>query len=38
VLTALPKSGKWMAYIQKIGALVLIGTGAYFIFLGIGRL
>lgn len=38
VLMSLPKSGKWLVYMQKIWALVLIILGAYFIFDGIRRI
>ena len=38
ILTALPKSGKWMVYIKKGGALVLIGMGVYFIIVGLKRI
>lgn len=38
ILSSLPKSGKWMVYIKKISALVLIGMGLYFITLSIRRL
>ncbi|MCX5708805.1 MAG: sulfite exporter TauE/SafE family protein [Candidatus Omnitrophica bacterium] len=31
-LLHLPKSGRWMIYIERICALVLIGVGIYFIF------
>ena len=34
VLTNLPKSGKWMEYMKKIGALVLMAMGVYFIYSG----
>jgi thiol:disulfide interchange protein DsbD len=37
VLTALPKSGRWMTYIKKGGAIVLIGMGIYFIIVGLKR-
>jgi len=38
VLVSLPKSGKWMVYIKRICAFILIGTGLYFIILAIGSL
>jgi thiol:disulfide interchange protein DsbD len=38
VLINLPKSGKWMEYVKKIGALVLIVMGIYFLYTGIRRL
>ena len=37
LLAALPKSGKWMAYIKRSCAFILIGAGLYFIYLSIGR-
>lgn len=37
VLTGLPKSGRWQAYIEKIGAIILISLGVYFIYTGIRR-
>lgn len=37
-LINLPKSGKWMIYIKRLSAAVLIGMGIYFIFSGIRRL
>ncbi len=38
ILLSLPKSGKWMVYLKKLSALVLIGMGVYFITLSIRRL
>lgn len=38
ILLSLPKSGKWMVYLKKLSALVLIGMGVYFIILSIRRL
>lgn len=38
ILASLPKSGKWTACIKKINGLVLLGTGAYFIFTAIRRM
>ena len=38
ILVKLPKSGKWLSVIKKIGALVLIVTGIYFISTGIRRI
>jgi thiol:disulfide interchange protein DsbD len=38
LLFSLPKSGKWMVYIKKACAFVLIGMGLYFIYNGISRL
>lgn len=37
VLTNLPASGKWMVYIKKICAFILIAAGIYFIYTAIGR-
>lgn len=38
VLVNLPKSGKWMEHVKKVCAFILIGMGAYFIFVGLRRL
>lgn len=38
LLIGLPKSGKWMLYIKKIFAVILLAIGVYFIFTGIRRL
>ena len=38
ILVKLPKSGKWLSIIKKIGALILIVTGIYFISTGIRRI
>ncbi|MDD4954053.1 MAG: cytochrome c biogenesis protein CcdA [Candidatus Omnitrophica bacterium] len=38
LLANLPKSGKWMAYIQKIFSLLLLAAGAYFIYQGLRRI
>jgi len=38
ILMSLPKSGKWMSYIQKIGGVILLGMGVYFIFFAIRRI
>lgn len=38
VLTSLPKSGRWMLYIKKICAFILIVMGSYFIFQGLRRI
>jgi len=35
LLFSLPKSGRWMNYLQKSGAVILICMGAYFIFTAI---
>jgi thiol:disulfide interchange protein DsbD len=34
----LPKAGRWLVFIKRLGALVLIGAGLYFIYAGIGAL
>lgn len=38
ILLNFPKLGKWMVYIKKFCAVILIAMGIYFIFAGIGRL
>ncbi|MCX5704582.1 MAG: sulfite exporter TauE/SafE family protein [Candidatus Omnitrophica bacterium] len=37
LLTALPKSGKWMVFIKILFAVVLFASGIYFIYTGIRR-
>ena len=37
ILLSLPKSGKWLVYIRRIFAAVLLGMGVYFIITGIRR-
>ncbi|MDD5196544.1 MAG: cytochrome c biogenesis protein CcdA [Candidatus Omnitrophota bacterium] len=37
ILINLPKSGKWMAYVKKTGALLLLFIGLYFIYNGMRR-
>jgi len=37
ILVNLPKSGKWMVYIKRIGSSVVIIFGLYFIYQGIRR-
>ncbi|MDD2680144.1 MAG: cytochrome c biogenesis protein CcdA [Candidatus Omnitrophica bacterium] len=37
ILLNLPKSGKWMEYVKKTGALLLLLIGLYFIYSGIRR-
>lgn len=37
VLVNLPKQGKWMSYIKKAGAFILIGMGIYLITVAIQR-
>jgi cytochrome c-type biogenesis protein len=38
LLMGLPKAGRWMLYLKRIAALIVLGTGVYFILLGIRRL
>lgn len=38
LLLSFPRSGKWLEYVKKLCAVVLIGTGAYFIFIAIRRM
>jgi cytochrome c-type biogenesis protein len=38
ILVNLSKAGKWMAYIKRLGALILIGIGISFVYTGIRRL
>jgi thiol:disulfide interchange protein DsbD len=38
LLANLPKSGKWMVYIKRLAAFILLAMGAYFIYVGIRRL
>lgn len=38
VLARFPKAGKWMIYVKKVSAFVVIATGIYFIFNGIRRI
>lgn len=37
ILAALPKSGKWMLFIKRFFAVVLLASGLYFIYTGIRR-
>jgi len=37
LLVNLPKSGKWMVYIQKTAGVILLVMAGYFIYNGIGR-
>lgn len=37
ILLGLPKAGRWLAYIKKFSALLILAIGAYFIYLGIRR-
>jgi thiol:disulfide interchange protein DsbD len=37
ILLSLPKSGKWLIYIRRIYAAVLLGMGIYFIITGMRR-
>lgn len=38
ILIGLPKLGKWMIYIKRVCAFIIIGMGIYFIFIAIRRL
>ncbi len=38
ILANLPKSGRWMENIKRAGAVVLVGTGIYFIIVGLKRI
>jgi thiol:disulfide interchange protein DsbD len=38
VLISLPKSGKWMLYVKRLCAFILIAMGIYFIYAAIRRL
>lgn len=38
ILTSLPRSGRFMVYIKRIGAFILIAMGLYFIYTGIRRM
>lgn len=38
ILSGLPKQGKWLLYIKKIGAVIILAMGVYFIGVGIKRL
>ncbi len=37
ILVNLPKSGRWLIYMKRLGAAILIGAGLFFIFSGIRR-
>lgn len=37
VLVNLPKSGKWLVYVKRLSAFLLMGMGVYFLYLGIRR-
>ena len=37
-LMNIPKSGRWLLYLQKIFSLLLVAMGIYFILKGIGRM
>jgi cytochrome c-type biogenesis protein len=37
LLVKLPKSGRWLVYIKRLGAVILLGVGLSFIFTGIRR-
>ena len=38
ILLNFPKSGRWLVYVKRLGAMVLIGIGVFFIVTGIRRL
>ncbi|MFH0935559.1 MAG: cytochrome c biogenesis protein CcdA [Candidatus Omnitrophota bacterium] len=38
ILAVLPKSGKWMLYLKRLYAFILLGAGLYFIYAGLRRL
>lgn len=38
MLVGLPKSGRWLLYIKKLCALILLGMGLYFMIKGIKRM
>jgi len=38
IMLNLPKSGKWLLYVEKICAIILIGVGIYFIYNAIRRI
>lgn len=38
ILIRLPKSGRWLVFIKKLAALIILLSGAYFIYIGIRRL
>ena len=38
LMNNLPQSGKWMLYIKRLTALIIIGSGIYFIYSGFGKL
>jgi thiol:disulfide interchange protein len=38
VIVNLPGSGRWMIYIKKACALILLGAGLYFVFNAIRRI
>ncbi len=38
MLLSLPKPEKWMVYAKKIGALIILASGIYFIIIGIKRI
>jgi cytochrome c-type biogenesis protein len=38
LLVNLPKSGRWMLSVKRVGAVILIGMGIFLILTGIGRL
>ena len=38
ILIGLPKSGRWLIYIKKLAAFIILFSGVYFIYVGIRRL
>jgi thiol:disulfide interchange protein len=38
VLLHFPRSGRWMIYVERVCALILIGMGLYFIYNAVIRL
>ncbi len=38
IMLNLPKSGKWLVYVERICAIIIIGVGIYFIYNGIMRI
>jgi thiol:disulfide interchange protein DsbD len=38
ILVNFPKSGKWLMYVKRFSAILLMGIGIYFIYTGIRRL
>lgn len=38
IMAVLPRSGRWMFYLKKLYAFILLGAGLYFIYAGLRRL